>query len=102
MTIQLHASLAVHPGPWLRRNMVEPYRLHVSQAANPLQVSRAAMSNLLNGHADPPPERAVSFEKALGVSAATLLTIQAASALAPGEAAATAIKEEREPDPDTD
>lgn len=99
MTIQLHASLAVHPGPWLRRNMVEPYRLNVSQAANHLQVSRATMSNLLNGHADLSPEMAVRFEKAFGVSAATLLRMQAAFDLAQVEDVAKALKIERLPEP---
>ncbi|SNS29434.1 HigA family addiction module antitoxin [Sphingopyxis indica] len=99
MTIQLHASLAVHPGPWLRRNMVEPYRLNVSQAANHLQVSRAAMSNLLNGHADLSPEMAVRFEKAFGVSAATLLRMQAAFDLAQVEDAAKTLRIERLPEP---
>jgi len=99
MTVQLHASFAVHPGLWLRRNMVEPYRLNVSQAANHLQVSRATMSNLLNGHADLSPEMAVRFEKAFGVSAATLLRMQAAFDLAQVEGAAKALKIERLPEP---
>ncbi len=99
MAIQLHTSFAVHPGLWLRRNMVEPYRLNVSQAASHLQVSRATMSNLLNGHADLSPEMAVRFEKAFGIAAATLLRMQAAFDLAQVEAAAKTLKIDRLPEP---
>lgn len=99
MAIQLHNSFAVHPGPWLRRNIVEPYRLNVSQVAIHLQVSRAAMSNLLNGHADLSPEMAVRFEKAFGIAAATLLRMQATFALSQVEEAASALKIERLPEP---
>jgi addiction module HigA family antidote len=99
MAIRLHESFAVHPGPWLRRNMVEPYRLNVSQAAGHLQVSRVTMSNLLNGHADLSPEMAVRFEKAFGISAATLLRMQAAYDLAQVSGAAKALKIERLPEP---
>lgn len=99
MAIRLHTSFAVHPGAWLRRNLVEPYRLNVSQAAAHLQVSRVAMSNLLNGHADLSPEMAVRFEKAFGVSAATLLHMQAAFDLAQVDAAAKSLRIERLPEP---
>lgn len=51
MGIQLHPSLAVHPGLWLRRNIVEPHGLNVTQVAAHLQVTRPAISNLLNGKA---------------------------------------------------
>ena len=52
MAIRLHPSMAVHPGPWLRRNVIEPYRLSVTETAERLHVTRPAMSNLLNGKAD--------------------------------------------------
>ena len=82
MAIKLHESFAVHPGPWLRRNMVEPHGLNVSAAAAHLHVSRAAMSNLLNDHAGLSAEMAIRFEKAFGLSADTLLRMQAAPDLA--------------------
>ncbi len=77
MAIKLHNTLDVHPDPWLRRNIVEPYGLNVSSAAEHLQVSRVAMSNVLNGKAALSPDMALRFEKAFGVSAATLLRMQA-------------------------
>ena len=82
MPIKLHTSFAVHPGPWLRTEIVEPHGLSVTVAAEKLQVSRQAMSNLLNGHARVSAEMAIRFEKAFGVRADTLLRMQATHDLA--------------------
>jgi addiction module HigA family antidote len=78
MTIQLHASMAVHPGPWLKRNVVDHYDLSVTFVAERLGVSRPAMSNLLNGKADLSPDMAIRFEKAFGIPADTMLRMQSA------------------------
>lgn len=77
MAIKLHGTLAVHPGPWLRRNIIEPYGLNISKAAEHLQVSRVALSNVLNGKAALSPDMALRFEQAFDISAATLLRMQA-------------------------
>lgn len=77
MAIKLHNTLAVHPGPWLRRNIIEPYGLNISKAAEHLQVSRVALSNVVNGKAALSPDMALRFEQAFGISAATLLRMQA-------------------------
>ena len=76
MAIKLHSSLAMHPGAWLRCEAVEPAGLSVTEAAARLQVTRQAMSNLLNGKAGLSAEMAIRFEKAFGLSAATLLRMQ--------------------------
>lgn len=76
MAIKLHDSFALHPGPWLRAEIVEPHHLNVSQAAAHLGVTRPAMSNLLNGNASLSPEMALRFEKAFGISADTLMRMQ--------------------------
>lgn len=99
MAIQLHSSFAVHPGPWLRRNVVEPYNLNVSTAAAHLGVTRAAMSNLLNGHAGLSAEMAIRFEKAFGVPADTLVRMQVAHDLVAAKAAAKDLKIARLPEP---
>ncbi len=99
MAIQLHGSLAPHPGPWLRRNIVTPYGLNVSKTADHLGVTRPAMSNLLNGRANLSPEMAIRFEKAFGVSAATMLRMQSAYDLAQAQARADEIAVERLPEP---
>ncbi len=82
MAIKLHSSMAVHPGPWLRRNVIEHYRLTVTEAAERLRVTRPAMSNLLNGKADLSPGMALRFELAFGLGAETLLRMQTAHDLA--------------------
>jgi len=82
MAITLHPSFAVHPGPWLRAEMVEPHGLNVTVTAERLHVTRQAMSSLLNGRSGLSADMAIRFEKAFGVRADTLLRMQAAHDLA--------------------
>ena len=82
MAITLHPSFAVHPGEWLRAEFVEPHGLSVTAAADRLGVTRQAMSNLLNARAGLSAEMALRFEGAFGVSADTLMRMQAAHDLA--------------------
>jgi addiction module HigA family antidote len=92
MAITLHASFAVHPGEWLKAEIVEPYGLNVTVAAEKLGVTRQAMSNLLNGSAGLSAEMAIRFEKAFGLRADTLLRMQAAHDLAKARAREKDIK----------
>ena len=82
MAIKLHASFAVHPGQWLRSEIVEPHGLSVTDTAAKLRVTRQAMSALLNGHAGLSAEMAIRFEKAFGLKADTMLRMQTAYDLA--------------------
>jgi addiction module HigA family antidote len=86
MAVQLHSSIAVPPGPWLKRNVVDHFGLTVTQAAERLHVTRQAMSNLLNGSAGLSAEMAIRFEKGFGLSAETLMRMQAAHELAAARA----------------
>jgi len=95
MAIKLHSSFAVHPGSWLRSEIVEPYGLSVTVAAEKLGVTRQAMSNLLNGKAGLSAEMAIRFEKAFGVRAETMLRMQAAHDLVEARAHEADIKVER-------
>lgn len=95
MAIKLHHRFTLHPGPWLRRNFVEPYRLTQSDLAERLGVTRVTLSNLLNGKSALSPEMAIRFEQAFGVSAKTLLRMQSAHDLVRAQAAADAIKVEK-------
>lgn len=95
MAIKLHASFAVHPGAWLRTEIVEPYGLSVTAAAEKLGVTRQAMSNLLNGNAGLSAEMAIRFEKAFGLRADMLMRMQAAHDLAQARANERRIKVER-------
>ena len=95
MAIQLHASMAVHPGPWLKRNVVDHHEMSVTDVADRLKVSRPAMSNLLNGKAALSPEMAIRFEKAFGTPAETMLRMQTAHDLIEARQHADAIDVER-------
>ena len=95
MAIKLHASFAVHPGEWLKAEIVQPYGLSVPALADMLKVTRQAVSKLLNGHAGLSAEMAIRFEKAFGVQADTMLRMQAAHDLAQARAHEGDIKVER-------
>lgn len=82
MSIKIHPSFAVHVGLWLRSEIVEPHGLSISALAQKLDVSRQALSNLLNGHAGISGEMAIRFEKAFGLRAETLMRMQATHDLA--------------------
>jgi addiction module HigA family antidote len=86
MAIQLHHSFAVHPGVWLREEIVEPFGLNVTELANHLDVARQSMSKLLNGRQGLSADMAIRFEKAFGLSAETLMRMQASHELAEARA----------------
>ena len=86
MPVKLHPSISVHPGPWLKRNIVDHFGLSVTEAAERLHVTRQAMSNLLNGHAGLSADMAIRFEKAFGLKAETLMRMQASHELAQARA----------------
>ena len=77
MAIELDASFAVHPGKWVRAELIEPHGLTVSAAAQNLGVSRQAMSNVLNGRSDITAEIAVRLEREFGLKTAALLRMRA-------------------------
>jgi addiction module HigA family antidote len=68
----------VHPGDFIRTEIVEAHGLSVTAAAKVLGVSRPALSNLLNRNADLSGQMALRIEKAFGVSMDTLMRMQAA------------------------
>jgi addiction module HigA family antidote len=82
MASRTPCALTVHPGTWLRSEILEPHGLNVTGAARHLGVSRQAMSNLLNARAGLSADMAIRFEKAFGVKADTLLRMQTAYELA--------------------
>jgi antitoxin HigA-1 len=82
MAIKISPFFAVHPGLWLREEIVEPGKLSVTTLAGHFGVSRQAMSMLLNGRAGLTAEMAIRFEKAFGLQADTLCRMQSAHDLA--------------------
>lgn len=95
MAIKLHASFAVHPGAWLRAEIVTPHKLSVTDTAAKLHVTRQVMSNLLGSRAGLSAEMAIRFEKAFGLQADTLMRMQAAYDLAQARAREGDIEVER-------
>jgi antitoxin HigA-1 len=67
-----------HPGGFVRTEILEPSGLSVTAAAMALQVSRPALSSLINGKADLSGGMALRIEKAFGVKMDTLMRMQAA------------------------
>ena len=68
----------VHPGDFIKTEIIEAHGLSVTAGARVLGVSRPALSNLLNQHADLSGEMALRIEKAFGVKMDTLMRMQAA------------------------
>src|ERR1700679_183770 len=67
-----------HPGDFIRTEIVQPAGLSVTAAAIALQVSRPALSSLLNGKANLSGDMALRIEKAFGVKMDTLMRMQSA------------------------
>src|SRR5271165_5491471 len=67
-----------HPGDFIRTEIIEPAGLTVTAAATALQVSRPALSSLLNAKADLSGDMALRIEKAFGVKMDTLMRMQSA------------------------
>ena len=72
----------IHPGDFIRTEIIEALGLSVTAAAKALGVSRPALSNLLNQHANLSGEMALRIEKAFGVRMDTLMRMQAAHDIA--------------------
>jgi addiction module HigA family antidote len=66
-----------HPGDFIRTEIIDAAGLSVTAAAVALQVSRPALSSLLNGKADLSGIMALRIEKAFGVKMDTLMRMQA-------------------------
>jgi len=67
-----------HPGDFIRTEIIEPAGLSVRAAAAALQVSRPALSSLLNGKAGLSGGMALRIEKAFGAKMDTLMRMQSA------------------------
>jgi addiction module HigA family antidote len=66
----------VHPGGFVRTEIIEPLGLSVTEAARVLGITRAALSVFLNQRSSLSPDMAIRLEKAFGVSMETLMRMQ--------------------------
>jgi addiction module HigA family antidote len=90
----------VHPGRFLRTEIIQAHDLTVTEAAKILHVSRPTLSSLLNAKADLSGEMALRFEKAFGVDMDTLMRMQNSFDIAQTRSKAKKIHVERyEPRP---
>jgi len=65
-----------HPGGFVKTEIIEPLGLSVTDAAQALGITRAALSSFLNERASLSPDMAIRIEKAFGVSMETLMHMQ--------------------------
>jgi antitoxin HigA-1 len=66
----------VHPGYFLRTEIIEALGLSVTAAARILRVARPTLSSFLNAKSDLSGDMALRFEKAFGVDMDTLMRMQ--------------------------
>ena len=66
----------VHPGGFVKTEIIEPLALSVTDAAQALGVTRVALSAFLNERASLSRDMAIRIEKAFGVSLETLMRMQ--------------------------
>ena len=85
----------VHPGLFLRTEIIEAHELSVTAAAKILRVARPTLSSLLNAKAGLSGEMALRFEKAFGVDIETLMRMQNSYDIAQTRANAGKIQVER-------
>jgi addiction module HigA family antidote len=84
-----------HLGGFVRREILEPLGLSVTDAAVALDVTRQALSNLLNEKAALTADMALRLEKAFGVSMELLMRMQLAYDMAQARARERTIKVKR-------
>ena len=66
----------VHPGGFVKTEIIEPLGLSVTNAARALGITRAALSTFLNERASLSPDMAIRIQKAFGASMETLMRMQ--------------------------
>lgn len=66
-----------HPGEFIRRQVLEPLELNITDAAKVLDVRRATLNDFVNGKSRLSAEMALRIEKAFDIDMGFLLRIQA-------------------------
>jgi addiction module HigA family antidote len=84
-----------HLGGFVRREILAPFGVSVTHAAEALDVTRQALSNLVNEKAALTADMALRLEKAFGVSMELLLRMQLAYDVAEVRARERTIKVKR-------
>ncbi|WP_373042678.1 HigA family addiction module antitoxin [Xanthomonas campestris pv. campestris] len=66
----------LHPGYWVRENILKPRNLTVTEAAKLIGISRPGVSNFLNAKVSATPDMAARLERVFGVPAKDILNLQ--------------------------
>ena len=82
MTVKLHDSFAIHPGPWLKNELIQPYGMSVAAVAKHLKVDEPVLLQLLDGRSRLTADLAIRFESAFRISADTMLRMRTSYDLA--------------------
>ncbi len=82
MALTMHPSLAVHPGIWLKSEIIDSNGIAIGALAKAFGVSRQSVSAILNGRSALSADMAIRFEKLFDVRADTLCRMQTAFDLA--------------------
>lgn len=69
-------SRPIQPGSYIRKTVLDPRGLTVSEAAKLIGVSRPSLSNFLNGKVSATTNMAARLERTFGVSAKKILDLQ--------------------------
>lgn len=69
-------NTSLHPGYWVRENILKPRNLTVTDAAKLIGISRPGVSNFLNGKVSATPDMAARLERAFCVPAIDILNLQ--------------------------
>src|SRR5216684_7028521 len=95
ITTEKRMKNPVHPGEFIRTEVIDPLGISVTEAARALHVSRVTLSSLLNARAALSGEMALRIEKAFGPEMDTLLRMQASYDIAQTRKHASKIKVQR-------
>ena len=85
----------VHPGSFMKTEIIDAYNLSVTGAAAILGVSRPTLSTFLNAKSDLSGDMALRIEKAFGVDMETLMRMQNSYDIARTRKRASQIKVSR-------
>ncbi len=75
-TRDIRMKTPAHPGGFVKTEILEPLGLSVTDAAQALGITRAALSTFLNERASLSPGMAIRLQKAFDVSMDTLMRMQ--------------------------
>lgn len=65
-----------HPGGFIKRVYIDPFKLGINELAKELHVSASTLSRLINEKSDISPEMALKLSKVIGRSAESWLQMQ--------------------------